>query len=308
MFYFDDLAGAEKIEATKISFQSKVDWKKFDVVHSHGLRPDLFVRIKKSKMPATVTTLHNYVSQDLKYTYNPAIATFFTPLWRWAWSKHKMRVVLSKDMEAYYLGFTKNLDFTVIPNTRVISSEIKKERLSVIEKFAKGRKVVGTLSTVNTRKGLGQIIEFIRLQKDWVYVHVGGGELNLLEGLAKKLNVQDRCLFLGHQQNGYEFVHAFDVFAMPSLSEGFPLSLIEAVQLKVPVVVSDIDVFKESFTEDEVTFFKLNDINSLNSAVLHACKMKGDLTEKAEARYKKDYSSQVILEKYVTCYNSILNG
>ena len=78
---------------------------------------------------------------------------------------------------------------------------------------------------------------------------------------------------------------------MPSRSEGFGLALIEAVQQKIPVICSDIDVFKELFTDDEVTFFKLEDHGSLSEAVKTAIETGLKKTENAYERYPKNYTA-----------------
>lgn len=43
---------------------------------------------------------------------------------------------------------------------------------------------------------------------------------------------------------------------MSSRSEGFPLSLLEAMIYKRNIVCSDIPIFKEILSENEVTFFE----------------------------------------------------
>ncbi|MCT4623449.1 MAG: glycosyltransferase family 4 protein [Schleiferiaceae bacterium] len=307
LFFFDDLEGAVEVNATRIGWRSKIDWSRFNIVHSHGLRPDLYVRSNYKKMPASVTTIHNYAKTDLKHTYNSVVASSFTPVWRWARSKHNAKVVLSQDMMNYY-NKTNKKDYVIIPNTRLIGVEPNSERNAEIENIRKDFKVIGSLSTVTSIKGLDQILDFISSTQDWIYVHVGGGELEPLIAKAKELGVEDRCFFLGHKENGFEYVHSFDVFAIPSISEGFPLSLIEAVQLQVPVVASDIAVFKEIFTEQEVSFFKLQDTPSLTIAVQDAFLNKDNFAKNAKVRFDSSYSPQVVIQKYIDCYQSVIHA
>ena len=53
----------------------------------------------------------------------------------------------------------------------------------------------------------------------------------------------------------------FDVYALCSYTEGYPLAFIEAAAAKLPVVCSDIPVFKSIIPEDCSCFFRLGDID-----------------------------------------------
>ncbi len=306
LFHLDDSEDAVSEPSTKISMLSKLNWNQYDIVHSHGLRPDLFVRKNNKRMRATVSTIHNYAKQDLTHEYNKIIAEIFEPVWNWACAKHDCNVMLCEDMKNYYSRFWRNKNLKVIPNTRVIDVKHNRNNIDEIKSFSKKKKVIGSLATVNTRKGLDQILQFIKIEPEWVYVHVGGGDLNPLKQLASQLNISGRCLFIGHKDKGWEYVQAFDVFAVPSLSEGFGLSLIEAVQYGVPVVASNINVFKELYAENEVSFFDLNDLVSLQKAIINADLLKKDFIKNALEKFKKAYAPEIVFNKYLNVYKAIL--
>ena len=87
---------------------------------------------------------------------------------------------------------------------------------------------------------------------------------------------------------------------MPSRSEGFPLALLEAVAMRRNVVCSDIPVLKEIFTDEEVTFFELENVPSLVRAIKTA--LGCDKSERAYARYIRDYSPARFAENYLRVY------
>ena len=93
---------------------------------------------------------------------------------------------------------------------------------------------------------------------------------------------------------------------MPSRSEGFGLALIEAVQQKVAVICSDIAVFRELFSSDEVTFFRLEDRNSLIEALSEALKTGKNKTESAYVRYLNNYTDVLMANRYYEIYCSAL--
>lgn len=306
VFYFDEKAGAViGTNAERIKFREKRDWSDFDIVHSHGLRPDVYVRRFYKQMPPSLSTLHNYVKDDLKFQYSALIAAVFVPIWNWACAKHKANVCLSHHMKTYYQEFWKNKNLEVIHNTRVIDTTINQNRIEEIQSLAAGRKVLGSISTINPRKGLDQVLPFLVQNPDWVYVHIGGGDIDGLQEKAKQLKVQDRFISLGAKPKGWEYAQAFDVFALPSYSEGFPLSLIEAIQLGVPVACSNIPVFREIFSTDEVCRFELNDADSLTNAVVQAYRQKDTFVTHALTRFEKEYSADTVATKYLELYTNI---
>lgn len=73
------------------------------------------------------------------------------------------------------------------------------------------------------------------------YLIVGFGELeNDLKSLAKELGVNNRVVFAGYRGDVKELLHTVDAFVFPSLQEGLPVSLMEAMSVGLPVVCSKI--------------------------------------------------------------------
>ena len=73
------------------------------------------------------------------------------------------------------------------------------------------------------------------------FVFVGDGELaEHCMRLAIELGVADRLSFLGWRTDVADILHALDIFTLPSLWEGMPLAILEAMACGLPVVASNI--------------------------------------------------------------------
>jgi glycosyltransferase involved in cell wall biosynthesis len=173
--------------------------------------------------------------------------------------------------------------------------------LDSIDDFrAKGLKIIGCAGVLNKRKGFDQILHLIAVEKNMALVILGSGkEITGLIRLSEKLKIQERCLFTGFKENAVSCYQAFDFFAVPSRSEGFGLALIEAVEQRVPVICSDIEVFKELFNDSEVTFFHLEDLVSLSGALKDSVEYGREKADRAYARYKSKYTVAKMAE---CCY------
>ena len=82
---------------------------------------------------------------------------------------------------------------------------------------------------------------------------VGDGELREeLAGLAARLGVLDRCLFLGVRRDIPAVLSALDVLVVPSLSEGMPYVVLEGMASGKPVIATAVNGIPE-VVEDRVT-------------------------------------------------------
>ena len=103
--------------------------------------------------------------------------------------------------------------------------------------------VVMSIGQISVRKNQKCIIEAMAHieNKKIKYVIVGFGELELeLKKLVRKLGLDDRIIFAGYRKDAKALLHCADVFAFPSLQEGLPASLMEAMAVGLPIVASNI--------------------------------------------------------------------
>lgn len=71
-----------------------------------------------------------------------------------------------------------------------------------------------------------------------------GREREKLELLVKELGLEGRVHLLGFIQDAQRYVRAFDIWAMPSLSEGLGLALLEGMAGALPVIASDVPAMR----------------------------------------------------------------
>lgn len=73
-----------------------------------------------------------------------------------------------------------------------------------------------------------------------LYFHIGEEDAERSEKkLAKKLNIEQQCYFLGKQTDVRSYLWAADVFVMPSLYEGFSIAALEALACNLHLIIAN---------------------------------------------------------------------
>ena len=134
-----------------------------------------------------------------------------------------------------------NKSFQIVPNAIDINKYkfSLKYRKEIREEFHLGehQKVVGMIGILNRFKNQNFLIEIAKKLPDVTFLFVGEGPDRIfLEANSKELiNV----IFTGKREDAYKFYSAFDIFAFPSLYEGFPMVLIEAQCSGVNIIMNE---------------------------------------------------------------------
>lgn len=316
IFYFDELVerpAPEGCGVYRVSFFKKFDFESYDVVHSHNLRPDLYVAINRSNFRGVcVSTIHNYVRDELENYYGRLVSVVVTQIWKFAWQRLDSLVCLTRNATEYYREILPLSCISYVYNGVSINSDSKvlsdSGLIHAIDALKKsGFFVLGTYSNQTKLKGLDQIIRLVCKGADLAAIIVGEGpEKPFLVALAKELGVEDRCLFFPYLPSAYIYNRYFDAYIIPSRSEGFGMSLVEAALSDAEIMCSDIPVFREIFDSSEVSFFGLDDMDNMLKIV---GQIKGGVSKRGLARRKSQdlFSVDIMANNYLKIYIQALN-
>lgn len=161
-------------------------------------------------------------------------------------------IALSKEDRNYIssLGIDDN-KILIIPNAIdadylekcVFNSKTYNELCSI---FA-NKKVVLYVGRIIPRKGIEYLIKSIEIvtkkRSDILFLLIGDGEYKqTAEQLCEEIGVSDNVLFLNDLSDEYLFSYykLSDIFILPSLSEGLPTTILEAMYFNKPVISTDI--------------------------------------------------------------------
>jgi glycosyltransferase involved in cell wall biosynthesis len=212
-----------------------------DILHTHGYKTDLIglgaVRGTRCKI---ITTPHGWTSHpDLKlgcYELLDRLAfPFFDAVVPLSDEIHrKLRIIpgLKKKLHLIRNG----VDVEEVDCAAGIADEMREWKQD-------GAFVIGYVGRLTSGKALEVLLKAVAQagQAHWRVAFIGEGEQELeLKDLVQSLGLTGQVVFFGYRKDRLAFLKGFDLFVLPSRSEGISRSIMEAMIASVPVVASDI--------------------------------------------------------------------
>lgn len=154
--------------------------------------------------------------------------------------------------------------------------------------------LIGCIANFYKTKGLEYLINAVsRLSlphRRLSLVLIGDGRLRpQLEAQIKKLGLEDRVILTGRIPDAYKYLKAFDVFVFPSLKEGFPWVILEAVAAGIPIIATKVGVLPEILEEESLVEPK--DVETL------AKKISRMLEHPTAPKLKQEFTLQKMIEE-----------
>jgi L-malate glycosyltransferase len=178
-------------------------------------------------------------------------------------------------------------------------------------KRAKGEVVIGTLAGLRPVKNLARLVRCAAAIPNARIVIVGEGEDRAhVMAEAARLGIAERVVMPGHLRNPEKFVRHFDIFALSSDSEQFPISLVEAMAAGLPAVCTDVGDVKSIVSGENLPFV----IPVRNERAFHdalkalvddpALRHAVGLANRGKAR--AEYDEAAMIESYRALYEGAL--
>lgn len=181
--------------------------------------------------------------------------------------------------------------------------KVLERRLNKIAAMQKSSKIViGTAAAVNVKyKGQQYVIEALgELKKQGItnyeYHLVGGGDQTYLKKIAEKNDVVGQVKFLGAMPHSkvFEWLETIDLYVQPSLTEGLPRALIEAMSRGVPALGSRVAGIPELINSEMLFNNSKNRVKEIELILKNLSKNK--LRAQAIYNYNvaKEYHADII--------------
>ena len=286
--------------------------KKINVVHTHGYKANILCSIAAKACNAKIIkTEHGKIEPSTGYSrfkmqINHKIDRLISKL------LFDEIVFVSKDIESYYKRYYKNIKSTVIYNG-IPRIEVNSDKnLQGFDYNAFNIGIVGRLTEVKGHifllKALRNLIDLGNIKLNIF----GNGQLEEeLRDYCNKNGISNIVTFHGFKENIHDYMAVLDLLVMPSLHEGMPYVLLEAMYLRVPVIASDVGGLKEILENNvDAILVPPADEEKLTNAIGYLYK-NPELREQFKKSIYKKVSERFLIgkmtDKYINVYQKVIN-
>jgi len=219
----------------------------FDLLHTHGYVADILGILSSNilRIP-TISTCHGFIENDKKLS-------LYNRLDRIALRFSDRIIAVSREIQTRLLrcGIRANR-IRLIPNavrTDIEEALLFRHRQETRQRFALSEKdlVLGYVGRLSPEKGLIYLIDAASLARNAssnypikLLIIGEGPQQDELRRAVRSTGLESCVIFAGFQTAVDHLLPAIDIFVLPSLTEGTPMSLLEAMAYGIPAIASAV--------------------------------------------------------------------
>lgn len=170
--------------------------------------------------------------------------------------------------------------------------------------------ILGTIARLDPIKNHSMMLDaFALVLKEYpntVLIIVGDGEeRNNIEEKIKQLDIKDKVILPGYEPQPQHYLALMDIFLLSSLSEGTSMTLLEAMALGKPCVVTDAGGNSEVVTHGENGLVALNDnkndfVDKIKTMLEESCY----ITQRPQIikRFQSLFSDEAMIKMFIPLY------
>ena len=220
-------------------FNKIVKTENYDILHTHGFIPDILssrIKIHTKK----ISTIHNNMFEDYFDVYGSLKSKIFIKMHIRALRNLDENVCCAKSVYDVMKKYLKNVSYICngIEGKKVYS-KITRRQLNIPD----DAKVFLYAGVLNTGKNIVWLVKnFVKYHNDKEYFIVLGSGEKEKECIRC---ADENVIFLGFQNNSMEYMSLSDIYVSASKSEGFSISVLEAMSQGLGLLLSDIPSHRE---------------------------------------------------------------
>ncbi|SEG17095.1 Glycosyltransferase involved in cell wall bisynthesis [Bryocella elongata] len=272
-----------------------------DVVHCHNVAPTIQAALpaRLASVRCVLTTRHGFTldpyprNEELKYNAAGHACDHIVGVCQAVCDGIEMGALAAKDrIRKVYNG--------ALPLAPVKSDEVQKRGFTLL--FVGRLEPVKNLTTL--LEGVAQAREHVPGLACWI---VGDGSARAgLEARAAELGLGDVVRFWGMRMDTAAFFSAADVFVMSSVTEGLPMSLLQAMSLGVPSILTDVGGMGEvSRLTQSGLLVPVGDGEAYGRAIVRMATdeaLRSQLSTRAQDEYERRFTLERMGEHYLELY------
>lgn len=282
---------------------------KINLIHTHGYKANIYTYLSTLWMAVfQVATCHNWIDSSLKMS-------LYSRIDRYLLRKADSVVAVSDEVKAKIekAGVKRNKVKTInngisFNKKDMIPAEVKAVRKTLA--IPENAIVVGSVGRLSEEKGhrylLEAFLEIIKENQDVYLLIVGDGDLKAELELSYN---SPQIIFAGFRRDLDALYPCMDIFVLPSLVEGLPMALLEAMSWSLPVIATGVGQIPKVI-EDKVTgiITPAGSSSDIKEALLTLIKNPSKSKEfgrNGHDKVKDLYSAEQMADQYIALYQDL---
>lgn len=319
---FYEAAKRRGLNPAMVRCEGRADWKALreirrhiressvDVVHTHGYKADLYgyLAARREKKPV-VATCHNWrdVGSALR---------LYNRLDRMALRRFDAIAAVSETVaEKLRLAGVPARRIRTIPNG--IDARAFEDAAVGSDKSSSSSKcpVIGVVARLDLQKGFEYLFQAVRgLSESYpglkVVIVGEGPDRAAIDAMIRRLGLEDQVKLAG-QRNDMPAVYAdMDIFVLPSLNEGLPMTVLEAMAASRPVIATRVGAIPKVVADGHTGLLvEPGDVFGLRGAIFRVLAnpdLRRRLGQQARDRVLQHYTSDIMARRYAELYEKVL--
>ena len=286
-----------------------VDEIKPDIIHTHCFRSNLFSALFLGKYKRC-TTVHSDYKVDLTKLYPGILGKIMFVFNHLFILMIKNNICCSENLAKQLNERYRYLSFDFVDNgidIDIFKPAKNKQELRDKLNLPKDKKIWLWVGSFIERKNPNLLINTIKkLNTSDIFILCGDG--CLFSDIKKQAENMSNVILTGNVDNIDEYLKASDYYISTSLSEGLPMSVLEAMSCELPVVLSDIEQHKYVLkSKNAGLLFKTNNKTNLIEKFKNIQNIDYNIiSAKAREVILENFSSQKMSECYQRKYEEII--
>jgi L-malate glycosyltransferase len=275
-------------------FHKLVKRERPDIIHTHLFWPNIIARLSVPRRVPLITTIHAFVATSVEYAHwHIRFLDKLTYRFR-----KSIIIVVAKGALDEYFTFLKLKPwrayhlYTFVDINRFKTTQALPNAASPVFKLI-------SVGALREQKNFSFLIEaFKQLKELPVELHIYGTG-NLLNDLEQQIQAAGVTVQLkGEAANIETILPQYDLYVMASKFEGFSLSVLEAMAMGMPLLLSDIASFREQ-AEDIASYFSLDNSSDFVAKLTVLINMDSSERKRLGERAKQRAVNNFTLPKHI---------
>jgi glycosyltransferase involved in cell wall biosynthesis len=284
---------------------------KIDILHTHNYKSDIIGALAaKDTGIALISTAHGFTDMNSKVSW-------YERLDQWFLKKYfKRTIVVTDQMLRNFPSDKRRIISNGINIKKFETAAHDRERIRREYGIADADLLIGTVGRLSVEKNqalfLSALLGILQEHRHVKVMIIGDGpEGDALKGFVKASGLEQKVLFTGLISDPAPFYQAFDIFVLSSLTEGVPLTLLEAMASKVPVVATKVggipQIISDGVTGLLVESQNASQLREAISTLICDSSKRERFKEAAFNFAKENYSLDRMNWLYHEVYQEVLN-